>query len=353
MGHRKQDDDTGVSEMKAFGEELIATGARYIEAGKRWLDARLDDSTSQRRAREQDGGRPRRGREHDPYRRGRGDHGPDRSAWSGGGASRSGLHEHDEHGTGHGHAFWDEPPHGSEPEPGAGPWRHEQRWPPREPHPAGGDGYGAYGSERLRGSDDHLSDWGHRARPGHGSGRHGGHGRHTDAARHGNAAGWRGVGPKGYVRSDARITEDICERLLYDDAIDAREISVQVRNGVVSLEGHVPGRAMKHRVEDLVERCAGVRDIENHLRVQRAGGPGQHDAPHGDSLHTGTPGAHDAPDTNVARSPSDQASPAPSLTGSATGLNAPGAAAASGNVSASGSDNGGDAPDDDGNPHRL
>lgn len=79
--------------------------------------------------------------------------------------------------------------------------------------------------------------------------------------------GFRGRGPKGYSRSDERIKEDICERLSQDPRIDASEISVECRGGMVMLEGTVEDRATKHRVEDLVDACSGVKDIQNHLGI--------------------------------------------------------------------------------------
>jgi hypothetical protein len=77
-------------------------------------------------------------------------------------------------------------------------------------------------------------------------------------------------GPKGYQRSDERLREDICERLMGADHIDAADVSVEVKSGNVTLDGSVPQRRMKHAIEDLVDACMGVRDIDNKLRVGRA-----------------------------------------------------------------------------------
>lgn len=74
-------------------------------------------------------------------------------------------------------------------------------------------------------------------------------------------------GPKGYARSDARVFEDVCERLASDDTVDVSEVSVHVNDGRVMLEGEVPERYMKHRVEDIVDACWGVKDVENRIRV--------------------------------------------------------------------------------------
>ena len=79
--------------------------------------------------------------------------------------------------------------------------------------------------------------------------------------------GFRGRGPKGYSRSDERIKEEICERLSQDPRIDASDISVECRGAVVMLDGTVEDRITKHRVEDLVDACTGVKDIQNHLTV--------------------------------------------------------------------------------------
>jgi hypothetical protein len=79
----------------------------------------------------------------------------------------------------------------------------------------------------------------------------------------------RGKGPRNYARSDERITEDLNERLMQDDDIDATHINVSVSNGEVTLEGTVEQRWMKHRIEDLAERCSGVKDVENKIRVKR------------------------------------------------------------------------------------
>jgi osmotically-inducible protein OsmY len=75
-------------------------------------------------------------------------------------------------------------------------------------------------------------------------------------------------GPKGYQRSDARIQEDISDRLYQAYHIDSSEVSVTVSGGRVTLEGMVPSRHMKHSIEDLVDQTSGVTDIENRVRVQ-------------------------------------------------------------------------------------
>lgn len=85
------------------------------------------------------------------------------------------------------------------------------------------------------------------------------------------AGPFRGKGPKGYVRSDERIKEDLCECLCAEPTIDASEIVVECVDGVVILSGFVEERWMKHRVEDMADACSGVKDVRNELSVSRKG----------------------------------------------------------------------------------
>jgi osmotically-inducible protein OsmY len=80
-----------------------------------------------------------------------------------------------------------------------------------------------------------------------------------------------GRGPKSYQRSDARIQEDISERLLHTHHIDSSDVSVSVDGGRVTFDGTVPSRVMKHQIEDLADRCPGVQDIQNQVRVAGSG----------------------------------------------------------------------------------
>ncbi|MGH8298261.1 MAG: BON domain-containing protein [Steroidobacteraceae bacterium] len=75
-------------------------------------------------------------------------------------------------------------------------------------------------------------------------------------------------GPKGYQRSDERLREDISERLMQARTIDSSDVTVGVSGAKVVLEGTVPERRMKHAIEDLVDACPGVQDIENRIRVR-------------------------------------------------------------------------------------
>jgi osmotically-inducible protein OsmY len=104
---------------------------------------------------------------------------------------------------------------------------------------------------------DHVAAW-------FGAGREG--------ERREGPGGFRGRGPKGYRRSDARISEDINDRLTDDPWLDASEIEVAVASGEVTLSGIVADREAKHRAERCVERVSGVEHVQNNLRIGHMAG---------------------------------------------------------------------------------
>jgi CBS domain-containing protein len=124
-----------------------------------------------------------------------------------------------------------------------------------------GSGYGSgYGAGAVAGGDDRGSPsrWGSGGAVGWGGGMTG-------------AAQGRNRGPKGWQRSDERIHDDVCERLSAERDVDPSEVTVQVSAGTVTLTGSVSDRVMKYRIEDVVDGCSGVRDVDNRLRVNRGG----------------------------------------------------------------------------------
>ncbi|HSX62511.1 MAG TPA: BON domain-containing protein [Tahibacter sp.] len=165
-----------------------------------------------------------------------------------------------------------------------------------------GDYRGHYGAERGHGRESGyygsgVEDGGagyapsgaqqHPGRGGFGSGAYGGYAERTSGQPGSGAYGrprgrpgedFRGRGPKNYVRSDERLREDISERLTADPQIDASEITVEVHDGHVTLTGSVDRRQTRYRVEDLVDACSGVRDIDNRLGVGPAQTTGTGDA---------------------------------------------------------------------------
>lgn len=97
----------------------------------------------------------------------------------------------------------------------------------------------------------------------------------------------RGRGPKGYQRSDARVLEDVNDRLTEDPHIDASEIEVTVVSREVTLIGTVNSRFEKRHAEDLAESVSGVTHVQNNLRIQQAADAGMD----GSMLSAGAAGA--------------------------------------------------------------
>lgn len=86
-----------------------------------------------------------------------------------------------------------------------------------------------------------------------------------------------GYGPRGYKRSDDRIYEEVCDKLMRHRDIDASNIGVKVESGIVHLSGKVDSRRVKKLAELVVEDLPGVQDVRNELTIIRkdsdSGGP--------------------------------------------------------------------------------
>lgn len=80
--------------------------------------------------------------------------------------------------------------------------------------------------------------------------------------------GHYGRGPRGYRRSDARITEDVSDELTDDWRLDASGIAVSVTDGEVTLSGTVHNRQDKRLAEDLADNVSGVMNVQNNLRIE-------------------------------------------------------------------------------------
>lgn len=104
---------------------------------------------------------------------------------------------------------------------------------------------------------------------------------------------YRGIGPRNYTRSDERIREDLNERLTDAHDIDASGLSVEVNNGVATLNGTVSERWMKHRAEDIADGCTGVRDVRNMIQVSSQGSQRTTQS-QGSSMQSSGQGAHGA-----------------------------------------------------------
>lgn len=77
-----------------------------------------------------------------------------------------------------------------------------------------------------------------------------------------------GRGPKNYRRTDERIREDICDRLIAHPDIDASDLEVHVSGGIVRMVGTVENRHEKRIAELIADDTLGVDDVDNQLKVR-------------------------------------------------------------------------------------
>jgi osmotically-inducible protein OsmY len=70
------------------------------------------------------------------------------------------------------------------------------------------------------------------------------------------------------MKTDAQLKADVADELTWEPAVNATNIGVMVKEGVVTLTGHLDSFAEKHAVEHAVRRVAGVRGIALELDVK-------------------------------------------------------------------------------------
>jgi osmotically-inducible protein OsmY len=69
------------------------------------------------------------------------------------------------------------------------------------------------------------------------------------------------------MKTDAELEREIREALRYDGAVHHSHIGVTVEEGVVKLQGTVPGASEQWEAERVVQQIEGVRAVINHLEV--------------------------------------------------------------------------------------
>src|SRR5882672_3273672 len=70
------------------------------------------------------------------------------------------------------------------------------------------------------------------------------------------------------MRSDSEIERDVKEELEWDPDLDATDIAVSVKKGVVTLAGFVKSYTDKYEAEAAAKRVAGVSAVANDLEVR-------------------------------------------------------------------------------------
>ena len=68
--------------------------------------------------------------------------------------------------------------------------------------------------------------------------------------------------------SDVDLQRDVLDELKWEPSVNAAHIGVSVKDGVVTLTGHVTSFAEKYAAERAAKRVYGVKAVANELDVK-------------------------------------------------------------------------------------
>jgi osmotically-inducible protein OsmY len=70
---------------------------------------------------------------------------------------------------------------------------------------------------------------------------------------------------------DTELQQRVIDELAFEPSVNAAHIGVAVKNGIVTLTGHVTSYAEKYAAENAAKRVQGVRAVVNELEVKLPG----------------------------------------------------------------------------------
>src|SRR3954447_4649810 len=73
------------------------------------------------------------------------------------------------------------------------------------------------------------------------------------------------------MKTDSELQRDVLNELKWEPSVDAAHIGVSVKDGVVTLSGHVSSYAEKYAAERAAKRVHGVKAVANELDVKLPG----------------------------------------------------------------------------------
>jgi len=73
------------------------------------------------------------------------------------------------------------------------------------------------------------------------------------------------------MKTDAQLQQDVMDELKWEPTIQAAEIGVAVKDGVVTLSGSVDSYAKKWAAERAAKRVFGVKEVAEEIKVRLAG----------------------------------------------------------------------------------
>jgi osmotically-inducible protein OsmY len=73
------------------------------------------------------------------------------------------------------------------------------------------------------------------------------------------------------MKTDSELQRDVLDELKWEPSVNAAHIGVAVKEGIVTLTGHVASYAQKYAAERAAKRVFGVRAVANELDVKLPG----------------------------------------------------------------------------------
>jgi BON domain len=74
-----------------------------------------------------------------------------------------------------------------------------------------------------------------------------------------------------HMKTDFELQRDVLDELKWEPSVDAAHLGVAVKDGIVTLTGHVASYAQKYAAERAAKRVLGVRAVANELDVKLTG----------------------------------------------------------------------------------
>ena len=69
------------------------------------------------------------------------------------------------------------------------------------------------------------------------------------------------------TKTNSQLQQDVLQELKYEPSVDASDIGVTVKEGIVNLTGNVKNYAEKYAAAHAAERVAGVRAVTDEMKV--------------------------------------------------------------------------------------
>lgn len=73
------------------------------------------------------------------------------------------------------------------------------------------------------------------------------------------------------MKSDRQLQQDVIDELQWEPAVEATSIGVEVKDGIVTLAGHVQNYAQKIAAEHAAQRVAGVKGVVIEISIALPG----------------------------------------------------------------------------------